>query len=127
MIRVLVLFCLSFFYGHCWAQRYDGMRTYDIIGLANGEEISDCISKGLPFLVVGLIIFYICIKKSKLAIKENREEKGSWWGCISLILIGISIIIMLPLLAWVEAVTVSIISLLAIVAIIFLIWKWITK
>lgn len=75
MNRELALFCLFFLNGHCWAQRYDGMRTYDIIGLANGEDISDCISKGLPFLVAGLIIFYICIKKSKLAIKENREKK----------------------------------------------------
>ena len=61
MNRELALFCLFFLNGHCWAQRYDGMRTYDIIGLANGEDISDCISKGLPFLVAGLIIFYICI------------------------------------------------------------------
>ena len=75
MNRILALFCLSFLYEHCWAQRYDGMRTYDIIGLANGEEISDCISKGLPFLVVGLIIFYICIRKSKTSDKRKQRRK----------------------------------------------------
>ncbi len=127
MKRVLLIFYTILFNTFCWAQRYDGTRTYDVIGLANGDEISDCIEKGLPFLIIGLIILYICIKNSKQATKESREEKGSWWGCLSLILIGIAIIIMLPLLAWIEAIAVSIISILAIVAIVFIIYKEITK
>ncbi len=125
MKRILSLFCTTFFNTLCQAQRYTRTRTYDVVGLADGEEISDCIEKGLPFLIIGLITLYICIKNSKQATKENREEKGSWWGCLSLVLIGIGIIIMLPLLAWIEAVTVSIINILAIVAIVFLIYEWI--
>lgn len=111
----------------CWAQRYDGTRTYDVIGLSDREKIGDCIVEGSPFLVIGLIIFYISIKNYRQAIKENREEKGSWLGCLSLILIGTSIIIMLPLLAWIEAIAVSIISILAIVAVVILIYKGITN
>ena len=111
----------------CTAQRYSDTRSYDIIGLSGGEEISDCLGKGLPFLLVGLVIFFICFLRSRQAIKENREDKGSWWGCLSLILIGIGIIIMLPLLAWIEAIVVFLISILAIAGAIYLIWEWITK
>lgn len=109
------------------AQRYDNTRTYDIIGLADGDEISDCLGKGMPFLLIGLLILLICIYRSKQAVKEKGEDKGSWWGCLSLILIGVGIIIMLPLLAWIEAIVVSVISILAIVAIVYFIWEWITK
>ena len=111
----------------CTAQRYYDTRTYDIIGLPDGEEISDCLGKGIPFLLIGLVIFFICIQRSKQAMKENKEDKGSWWGCLSLILIGIGVIIMLPLLAWIEAITVSLISIVTIVGVIYLIWQWITK
>ena len=41
--------------------------------------------------------------------------------------IGIAVLIMLPLLAWIEAVFVSIISILAVIGIIILIWEWIKK
>ena len=111
----------------CVAQRYNDTRTYDIIGLPDGEEISDCLGKGMPFLLIGLVIFFVCIRRSKQAMKENKEDKGSWWGCLGLILIGIGVIIMLPLLAWIEAVIVFLISILAIAGAVYLIWKWISS
>lgn len=109
------------------AQRYSPERSYDIIGLAGGDEISDCLTKGLPFLLIGLLISFICYKGIKKAEKEKKEAKESWLGCLGLVLIGISVIIMLPLLAWIEAIIVSIIGILFFVAIIFLIYNWITK
>lgn len=109
------------------AQRYSPERSYDVIGLAGGDEISDCLTKGLPFLLIGLLILFACIKDVKKAEKEKKEAKESWFGCLGLVLIGISVIIMLPLLAWIEAIVVSIIGILFFVAIIFLIYNWITK
>lgn len=35
----------------CFAQRYYSERSYDIIGLADGNEIRDCLVKGLPFFL----------------------------------------------------------------------------
>ena len=56
------------------AQRYD-TRTYNIIGLADGDEISDCLSKGIPFLLVGLTILLICIKHTKQAAEREQRRK----------------------------------------------------
>ena len=109
MKKIFLLLISSIIYTHCIAQRYDGKRTYDIIGLANENEIGECLIKGIPFLLIGLILLCYNIKCSQIAMKENKEEKGSWSGCLSLILIGIAVLIMLPLLAWIEAVFVSII------------------
>lgn len=127
MKKIFLLLISSIIYTHCIAQRYDGKRTYDIIGLANGNEIGECLIKGIPFLLIGLILLCYNIKRSQIAMKENKEEKGSWSGCLSLILIGIAVLIMLPLLAWIEAVFVSIISILGVIGIIILIWEWIKK
>lgn len=129
MKKIFLLLISFVVYAHCIAQRYDETRTYDIIGLANGDEIRECLIEGLPFLLIGLLLLFYNIKRLQLATKENKEEKGSWSGCLALILIGIAIIIMLPLLAWIEAVFVSVYSILAVMAIIIfiiiLIWEWV--
>ena len=88
MKKIFLLLISSIIYTHCIAQRYDGKRTYDIIGLANENEIGECLIKGIPFLLIGLILLCYNIKCSQIAMKENKEEKGSWSGCLSLILIG---------------------------------------
>lgn len=119
---------LSFFItSECAAQRYRPERTYDIIGLAGKEEITDCLVKGLPFLFAGLIIFFICTNKKNRSAKENKEDKGSWLGCFSLILIGVGFIIMLPLWAWIEAIGVTLVGIVSVLAIICLIYKALTK
>ena len=46
------------------AQRYDNTRTYDIIGLADGDEIMDALAIGIPLIIVGfLIASFIKLKK----------------------------------------------------------------
>ncbi|MCR8912098.1 hypothetical protein NW211_08805 [Barnesiella sp. ET7] len=127
MKKIFLLLTNFIIYTHGIAQCYDEKRTYDVIGLAKGNEISECLIKGLPFLLIGLFLLCYNIKYSQIAKKENKEEKGSWSGCLSLILIGIAVLIMLPLLAWIEAILVSIISILAVLGIIILIWGWIKK
>ena len=60
MKKIFLLLISSIIYTHCIAQRYDGKRTYDIIGLANENEIGECLIKGIPFLLIGLIL--LCYK-----------------------------------------------------------------
>ena len=85
MKKIFLLLISSIIYTHCIAQRYDGKRTYDIIGLANENEIGECLIKGIPFLLIGLILLCYNIKCSQIAMKEYKEEKCSWTGCLSLI------------------------------------------
>lgn len=122
MKRFFAIFCSIFFNILCSAQRSDGTRSYDVVGLPKAEKIIGCIEKGSPFLIIGLIMLYICIKSTKRATRENRKEKDSWWGCLSLILIGVGVIIMLPLFAWIEFVVASIISIVAVVGIAYAIY-----
>lgn len=91
----------------CLAQYSYSERSYDIIGLAGEDKIKDCLIKGLPFFLIGLTAFLICIYLSKKAVKEKREYKESGLGCISLILMGIGFVLMLPLWAWIEAVGIT--------------------
>ena len=127
MKSIVSFVCLLLCPISCFSQRYRSERSYDIIGLANGDEISDCLEKGLPFFLIGLAILLICVANIRQEEKEGRENKGSWWGCFSFILIGIGAIIMLPLLAWIEAVVVSIVGVLTVGVILYCIWEWVTK
>ena len=126
MKRALVSILYLFAPFIVFSQRYSD-RSYDIIGLANGDKISECISNGLPFLILGIIIIFFSLSSSQKEAKEKGQSSGSPWGCLGMILVGVSAIIMLPLLAWIEAATVSIITLLSILAILFLIWESIKK
>ena len=110
---------------HCHAQRYDRTRTYDVIGLPNGEEVWDCICKAFPFILLGLTIIGLQLYGQKHTA-ENSEDKGSWWGCLVFVLIGVGVIMMLPLLAWVEAFFVSVVSAFGFIGLLCLIWMWIT-
>lgn len=107
----------------CFAQRYYSERSYNIVGLADRSEIRDCLVKGLPFFLIGLTIFLICIHQSKQAVKEKREYKESRFGCISLILMGIGFILMLPLWAWIEAIGVTLLYVAIGIAIIYCIYE----
>lgn len=109
----------------CHAQRYDRTRTYDVIGLPNGEEVWDCICKAFPFILLGLTIIGLQLYGQKHTA-ENSEDKGSWWGCLGFVLIGVGVIMMLPLLAWVEAFFVSVVSAFGFIGLLCLIWMWIT-
>ena len=107
------------------AQRYDDTRTYDIIGLPDGDEVIECLTMGIPVLLAGLILLFLLSKFSDKNKDENNNS-GWWCGCLSVILIGISIFIMLPLFSWIEAIVVSIVSIVCILGIIVLIFGWLT-
>lgn len=105
------------------AQRYTE-RSYEVIGLADGDEIADALMVGLPLLLVGFLIAYIFMwRKSD---EEKQKGEGSTMGCIGIIIMGAGFLCLIPLLAWIEAIGVTIVFVVFVIAIICALWGWLT-
>lgn len=105
------------------AQRYTE-RSYEIIGLADGDEIADALMVGLPLLLVGFLIAYIFMwGKSD---EEKQKGEGSTMGCIGTILMGAGFLCLIPLLAWIEAIGVTVVFVVFVIVIICALWGWLT-
>lgn len=111
----LLAYCVN-----SYSQRYSSERTYDIIGLPDGDEIMDALKIGIPLLIAGFIIAYIFMwSKSN---EEKQKEEGTTMGCIGVIIVmGIGFLALLPLWAWVEAIATTLVSIVFVVGIIFII------
>lgn len=101
------------------AQRHSDERFYDVVGLADGDEIVDALAKGIPTILIGFLIAYFTIWRKNNEEKENG--KGFYFGCFGIFLIGIGFLILIPLWTWVEAIAVSAISIVFIIAILVVI------
>lgn len=107
------------------AQRYDNTRTYDIIGLADGDEIMDALAIGIPLIIVGFLIAWFTMwGKSE---EEKQKDSGNNIGCIGVLIIIIGLFALLPLLTWIEAIITSIVSIGIIIGLICLIFMWIKE
>lgn len=115
--KVSTVFLSFFVASECAAQRYRPERTYDIVGLADGDEIVNALKIGIPLIIVGLLIMYFSMWRK--ADKEKQGGKGSTIGCIGIIIVGIGFFILLPLWTWVEAIGVTLVSVVFGLAIIF--------
>ena len=105
------------------AQRYTE-RSYEVIGLADGDEIADALMVGLPLLLVGFLIAYIFMwGKSD---EEKQKGEGSTMGCIGTILMGAGFLCLIPLLAWIEAIGVTVVFVVFVIVIICALWGWLT-
>ena len=116
-MKVLTVISSLFVTLECAAQRYRPERTYDIVGLADGDEIANALKIGIPLIIVGLLIAYFSMWRN--TNKEKQSEKGSTIGCIGIIIIGIGFFVLLPLWTWVEVIGVTIVSVVSGLAIIF--------
>lgn len=120
-VAITILLCTLV---QAYAQRYDNTRTYDIVGLPDGDKIMDALKIAIPLIVVGFLIAYIFMwGKSD---EDKQKGEGTSMGCIGVIIMGFGIFCLLPLWAWVEAVFVSLISIATILAIVYVIWSWIS-
>lgn len=121
--RISTVFLSFYAVSECAAQRYRPERTYDIVGLPDGDEIADALKTGIPLIIAGLLIAYFSIWRK--TDKEKQREKGSTIGCIGIIIIGIGLFVLLPLWTWVEAFGVTLISVVIGLVIIFAILHYI--
>lgn len=123
--RVSSVFLSFFVATECVAQRYRPERTYDIVGLADGDEIIDSLKIGIPLIIAGFLIAYFSMWRK--TDKEKQSGEGSTIGCIGIIIIGIGLFALLPLWTWVEAIGVTLVSVVICLAIIFAIIYFIYK
>lgn len=80
-------------------------RIFEDIGLPDGDEISESLAIALPLILFGFVITYISTRS------EKSKNQGSNWGCLGIIILLIGGFFLLPLLAWVEVIFSSILSL----------------
>ena len=123
--KVLTVISGLFVASKCAAQRYRPERTYDIVGLADGDEIANALKIGIPLIIVGLLIAYFSMWRK--TDNEKQNEKGSTIGCIGIIIIGIGLFALLPLWTWGEAIGVTLVNIVFGLAIIFAIVHYIYK
>lgn len=113
----------------CYSQRVHTERSYEVIGLPDGDEVGDSLKIAIPLLAIGLLIafFYFSGRNES----EKKDESSFNFGCVGIILIGIGVIFLLPLLAWVEYIFVNIMNIgifiAVVVFIIFLIYSFFSR
>ncbi len=100
------------------AQRYSDDRLYDIVGLADSDEIANALTKGIPLILIGFLIAYFTMWRKNNENKENKNNEGSYWGCFGALLIGIGFLVLIPLWTWIEAIATSVVSMISILAIV---------
>lgn len=118
--RLLLLFLTVLATASTYAQRgYDGSHLYDF-GLPDGKEVGDSLLKAIPLLIIGFIILY-----------TTSKMESTYLGCLGTILMIIGGIFLLPLLAWVEYIFQSALSIGIVIAVvvggIYAIVNWLKK
>jgi hypothetical protein len=112
-----------------FGQRGGSARSYEIIGLAKGDEIADSLKIAIPLLIVGFLIAYIFMWSKNAQSKENNSSTNI--GCLGLVIMAIGAFFLMPLLAWFEFIFVNIMTIgFAIVVvgvIIYFIYSALTK
>ena len=101
---------------YSYAQRYD--HGYDVIGFADGEEIKESISSAIPLLITTFIVYKLAVKK---------EDSHPIWSILFIGLIIATLIVLMPLLAYVEAFVVTIVSIISVIVVIIAIFHAIFK
>ncbi|WP_130736934.1 hypothetical protein [Flavobacterium sp. J27] len=113
----------------CFAQRGGTERSYEAIGLADGDEIAESLKIAIPLLIVGFLIAYIFMWSKKDTSKTDDASTNI--GCFGIIIMAVGAFFLLPLLAWVEYIFVNIMTIgFAIVVvgvIIYFIYSALTK
>lgn len=101
---ILMLLCVI----PATAQRYTEERLYDVVGLADGDEIVDALAVGIPVILIGFLIAYFFMWRNP----GNTSDFDGKIGCFGIILMGIVFFLLLPLWAWVEAIGILIVEIL---------------
>lgn len=101
------------------ATRYE-RRFWEDWGLPSGKEATESLAFGIPILIVGLLLVFLD-DKTKTPDEKKAGKGSSKVGCFGLLLVFIAAIILLPILLWGEAIFVSIINVLVVLALVILV------
>lgn len=101
---------------------FDSGHLYDF-GLPDGEEVGSSLLKAIPFLVIGFIICWATMWRKS---KQNSSET-SYWGCFGCLSMVVGAAFLLPLLAWVEAIFQSTLTVAIVIGIVVAVVAYIVK
>ena len=121
MKRLLFFIVLYVFHVYCMAQRYDGTRLYDF-GLADSKELSHTLSIAIPCLLIGFVICWFTMWRKP---NEKQDSVVSCIGCGGCSTMAIGFFFLLPLLAYVELIGMTLFYIVVIVLAIWGICVWI--
>lgn len=121
MKRLLFFIVLYVFHVYCMAQRYDGTRLYDF-GLADSKELSHTLSIAIPCLLIGFVICWFTMWRNP---NEKQDSVVSCIGCGGCLTMAIGFFFLLPLLAYVELIGMTLFYIVVIVLAIWGICVWI--
>ena len=121
MKRLLFFIVLYVFHVYCMAQRYDGTRLYDF-GLADSKELSHTLSIAIPCLLIGFVICWFAMWRKP---NEKQDSVVSCIGCGGCLTMAIGFFFLLPLLAYVELIGMTLFYIVVIVLAIWGICVWI--
>ena len=107
MKKVLTTILATILVNVLLAQRSTGPRSFEAIGLPDGNDITESLMIAIPLLVVGFLLAYGFIwSKDDEQVSETSENIG----CFGIILMGVGGFCLFPLLTWLEFIFVSIYS-----------------
>jgi predicted membrane channel-forming protein YqfA (hemolysin III family) len=89
----------------CFSQRGVTERSYETVGLLNGDQILDSLKIAIPLIVVGFLIAnnFVWSKKDT----DKIDETSTKIGCFGIIIMAGGVFFLLPLLSWVEFIFVN--------------------
>lgn len=121
MKRFFLIIALFSFAVYCFATRYDSTRLFDF-GLASSKELSNSLSVAIPCLLVGFIICWFTMWRKP---NEKQDSVVSCIGCGGCLTMAIGFFFLLPLLAYVELIGMTLFYIVVIVLAIWGICVWI--
>lgn len=92
----------------CLAQHVGTKRSYEVIGLADGDKIAESLKIAIPLLIVGFLIAYIFMWSKKDTSKTDGASTNI--GCFGMIIMAVGAFFLLPLLSWAEYIFVNIMT-----------------
>lgn len=129
MKKFLSLSILTLIHFITAAKRSPSKRSYEVIGLPEGDEISSSLETAIPLLIIGFLISYFFMWSKRA--QKRKNDKTTNIGCLGIIIMGVGVFFLFPLLAWVEFIFVNILSIgfaiFVIMIIIYFIYKLFVK
>lgn len=96
-------------------------RSFEIMGLPDGDTIGESLRVAIPLIVIGFLIAYIFLWRKKEP--NDVSTISSNIGCLGILAMAVGAFFLLPLFAWIEYIFVNIYILgLVIIAVGFLVY-----
>ena len=97
-------------------------HTYEITGVASGEEIVESLKIAIPLILIGLFIAWLFMWRH-----QDSNDGSTGIGCLGILIMGAGFFCLIPLFSWLEFGFGVIITILGGIAIIYYLIKALFK